>query len=322
MTGIGRPGVRAAPAGSGQRARGPRQHHRRARRSLLRPRSGSLAANFLAGFAPLSATGENEGESRMKAKRIGVVMGGTSAEREVSLRSGDAVAAALGERGYEVERVVLGTGIDALDRLRSGGSTWRSSRCTAVWARTAASRGCSRCSAFPYTGSSVLGSALAMDKLKAKELFRLHNVPTPPYYVFEGDRLRGSRGDARLVRLPGRGQAAPRGSSIGVTRASNMAELARAIDAALALRPFGAGRALHRGPRGSRRDPRRARARRHRDRAEERHVRLRRQVHARNDRVLHAGAPARHPLPRRPEPRRARRAGARHAAARRASICS
>ena len=35
----------------------------------------------------------------------------------------------------------------------------------------------------PYTGSDVLSSALAMDKLKAKELFRLHNVPTPPYYV-------------------------------------------------------------------------------------------------------------------------------------------
>ena len=38
----------------------------------------------------------------------------------------------------------------------------------------------------PYTGSNVLASALAMDKLKSKELFRLHNVPTPPYYTLEG----------------------------------------------------------------------------------------------------------------------------------------
>ena len=35
----------------------------------------------------------------------------------------------------------------------------------------------------PYTGSSVLASALAMDKVKSKELFRLHNLPTPPYYT-------------------------------------------------------------------------------------------------------------------------------------------
>ncbi len=52
----------------------------------------------------------------------------------------------------------------------------------------------------PYTGSNVLASALAMDKLKAKELFRLHNVPTPPYYVVGREE---SRSEAALEDLHG-----------------------------------------------------------------------------------------------------------------------
>ncbi|HEY0462865.1 MAG TPA: D-alanine--D-alanine ligase, partial [Polyangiaceae bacterium] len=86
----------------------------------------------------------------------------------------------------------------------------------------------------PYTGSSVLASALAMDKLKAKELFRLHNVPTPPYYVFgtehcaaDLEEVHGSFGFPVMVK--------PRreGSSLGVSRADNVSELARAIESAL-----------------------------------------------------------------------------------------
>jgi hypothetical protein len=73
----------------------------------------------------------------------------------------------------------------------------------------------------PYTGSGVLASALAMDKLKAKELFRLHNVPTPPYYDLTGpvsdaqlEERHGSFGFPVMVK--------PRreGSSIGVSRAT------------------------------------------------------------------------------------------------------
>jgi D-alanine-D-alanine ligase len=85
----------------------------------------------------------------------------------------------------------------------------------------------------PYTGSSVLASALAMDKLKAKELFRLHNVPTPPYYELSGavsttelEERHGSFGFPVIVK--------PRreGSSIGVARANSFDELRAAVDAA------------------------------------------------------------------------------------------
>ena len=52
----------------------------------------------------------------------------------------------------------------------------------------------------PYTGSDVLGSALAMDKLKSKELFRLHNVPTPPYYEFAAHHTLDDLGIAKTAR--------------------------------------------------------------------------------------------------------------------------
>jgi D-alanine-D-alanine ligase len=99
----------------------------------------------------------------------------------------------------------------------------------------------------PYTGSSVLSSALAMDKLKAKEMFRLHNVPTPPYYAatradlaeLDGESAQGAARSA-LEEVHGsfgfpcivkpRGE----GSSVGIARAADLAELERGIDAALA----------------------------------------------------------------------------------------
>jgi D-alanine-D-alanine ligase len=85
----------------------------------------------------------------------------------------------------------------------------------------------------PYTGSGVLASALAMDKLKAKEMFRLHNVPTPPYYVASqenlGDvaQLHGSFGFPAIVK--------PRreGSSIGLAKVKDTSELELAMKSAL-----------------------------------------------------------------------------------------
>ena len=85
----------------------------------------------------------------------------------------------------------------------------------------------------PYTGSSVLASALAMDKLKAKEMFRLHNIPTPPYYVAQEadlldlEEVHGSFGFPVIVK--------PRceGSSVGLAKANDLAELRRGLEAAL-----------------------------------------------------------------------------------------
>ncbi len=168
----------------------------------------------------------------MKARRIGVVMGGTSAEREVSLRTGAAVATALETAGRQVLRIELGGGIDTADSLRDADVDVLFLALHGRLGEDGCIQGVCEVLGIPYTGSSVLSSALAMDKLKSKELFRLYNVPTPPYYVFDGEsvadieEIHGSFGYPVVVK--------PRreGSSVGITKAGSPAELARAIELA------------------------------------------------------------------------------------------
>lgn len=169
----------------------------------------------------------------MKGKRIGIVMGGTSAEREISLESGAAVAAALEEAGCEVARLVLGDETNPYELFRDARIDVAFLALHGRHGEDGCVQGMLEMLGIPYTGSNVLASALAMDKLKSKELFRLHNVPTPPYYVFgeehtlaDLEEVHGSFGFP-VVAKPRR-----EGSSIGVSRAANMTELARAIELA------------------------------------------------------------------------------------------
>lgn len=172
---------------------------------------------------------------RLDRKRVGVIMGGSSAEREVSLRSGAAVADALAARGHDVVRVALGESFGpelavSLQRARIDVAF------VALHGRHGEDgcvQGLLELARIPYTGSNVLASALAMDKLKSKEMFRLHNVPTPPYYTVSGDddladleSTHGSFGFPVVVKPRGEG------SSLGVTKAHSLAELARALETA------------------------------------------------------------------------------------------
>jgi D-alanine-D-alanine ligase len=180
----------------------------------------------------------------MKKRRVGVLMGGTSGERDVSLKTGEGVARALEARGHEVARIVIGT--DPIDRaIRAAEIDVAFIALHGRGGEDGCIQGMLELMGIPYTGSSVLGSALAMDKLKAKEMFRLHNIPTPPYYVAtEADLLptdgpaEGTDGDG-LAELHGSFGfpviVKPRneGSSIGLGKANNLAELRTAIDVAL-----------------------------------------------------------------------------------------
>ncbi len=170
----------------------------------------------------------------MSGRRVGVIMGGLSAERDVSLRTGEGVAKALEERGHDVVRVVFGPQTAGIDELV------RQARIDVAFLALHGRGGEDGCVqgllellGVPYTGSSVLGSALAMDKLKAKEMFRLHNVPTPPYYVAgeedlaDLEELHGSFGFPVVVKPRGEG------SSVGMSKAGSLSELALAIEKAL-----------------------------------------------------------------------------------------
>ncbi len=172
----------------------------------------------------------------MNKPRVGVVMGGTSGERDVSLRSGAAVANALLARGHDVVRIVLSEGGDLGLALRRSGIDVAFLALHGRHGEDGCVQGLCELYGIPYTGSSVLASALAMDKVKSKELFRLHNLPTPPYYTVTDhdsladlEELHGSFGFPVIVKPRGEG------SSLGVAKATTLPELYRALDAAMRL---------------------------------------------------------------------------------------
>ncbi|MFK7985779.1 MAG: D-alanine--D-alanine ligase [Sandaracinaceae bacterium] len=163
--------------------------------------------------------------------RVGVLLGGLGSEREISLKTGEAVAEALTERGYDVQRVYVDRDLDQV--LRQNPIDVAFNALHGPYGEDGCVQGLLELMGIPYTGSGVMASALAMDKLKAKELFRLYNVPTPPYYVIGAGQLdrveevHGSFGFPVFVK-PRRA-----GSSVGAGRADSMVELvSRLQDAA------------------------------------------------------------------------------------------
>jgi D-alanine-D-alanine ligase len=160
-------------------------------------------------------------------------MGGNSSEREISLLSGMAVADALEGLGHDVVRIDLGSGMDALETLSDADIDVAFLALHGKQGEDGCVQGVLEMLGIPYTGSGVLASALAMDKLKSKEILRLHNVPTPPYYTVNRDQvaklseIHGSFGYPVVVK--------PRreGSSVGVSKVENAAELESAVESAL-----------------------------------------------------------------------------------------
>jgi D-alanine-D-alanine ligase len=168
----------------------------------------------------------------MKKRRVGILMGGTSGERDISLSTGEGVANALEKRGYDVARVVLGS--EPADiALRAAHIDVAFLALHGRHGEDGCIQGMLEVLGIPYTGSNVLASALAMDKLKAKEMFRLHNIPTPPYYLVAHEELasleeiHGSFGFPVIVKPRGEG------SSIGLAKASNIDELRQGVETAL-----------------------------------------------------------------------------------------
>lgn len=169
--------------------------------------------------------------SVVDSKRIGVLLGGLGSEREISLRTGEAVAKALTDRGHDIHRIYVDRDLDRV--LRQNPIDVAFIALHGPYGEDGCVQGLLELMGIPYTGSGVMASALAMDKLKAKELFRLYNVPTPPYYTLDRDdfdrleEIHGSFGFPVFVK-PRRA-----GSSIGAGRADDPNELsARLTDAA------------------------------------------------------------------------------------------
>jgi D-alanine-D-alanine ligase len=160
---------------------------------------------------------------------VAVLMGGNAAEREVSLRSGAAVHAALIARGVDAVAVdVKDNVIDTLAKLKvdrifniihgRGGEDGVLQAILDVLN-------------VPYTGSGVLASALAMDKLRTKLCWRGANLPTPNWFVLKNE----NDIDACINELgfPIIVKPSLEGSSVGMSKAKNRDELVEALKIAL-----------------------------------------------------------------------------------------
>jgi D-alanine-D-alanine ligase len=120
-----------------------------------------------------------------KHSRIGVLMGGLSSEKSVSLETGEAVLHALLERGYDALPIYVDRDLDLA--IRQAGIDAAFIALHGRYGEDGCVQGLLETLGIAYTGSGVLASALAMNKVKAKEIFRLHNLPTPSYYVMSID---------------------------------------------------------------------------------------------------------------------------------------
>ena len=153
--------------------------------------------------------------------RVAVLMGGVSAEREISLLTGEAVLAALRRRGVDAHRVDPADGLDALLARPGFDRAW-----IALHGRGGEDglmQGALETLGMPYTGSGVLGSALSMDKLRSKQLFVGRGLATPRWRV-----MRAAAEVAEVISelgLPLIVKPAGEGSSVGMSKVTTESEL-------------------------------------------------------------------------------------------------
>jgi D-alanine-D-alanine ligase len=166
---------------------------------------------------------------QLKKEKIAVLYGGTSAEREVSLNSGQAIAKGLKQAGFNV--ILLDTKTMTLTDLL----TEKVNRVFIALHGRGGEDGCLQGALeylnIPYTGSNVLGSSLSMDKVRSKQIFKACHLPTADFSVVNKADFGQLCLDKVLSELGGRVMVKPanEGSSIGMAQAKTVEELRNAL---------------------------------------------------------------------------------------------
>lgn len=166
----------------------------------------------------------------LKTRKIAVLMGGLSAEREVSLASGSSVHKALVARGYDA--VAIDMGRDLARGLAMENVEIAFICLHGRYGEDGAVQGLLELMGIPYTGSGVLASALAMNKIFAKQVFRTSGLTVAPYRVAR----RGSEPepDELGFPLPVVVKPSQEGSSVGISIVKLAEEYRPALEAAFA----------------------------------------------------------------------------------------
>ena len=169
----------------------------------------------------------------MNFGKVAVLLGGKSAEREVSLKSGGMVLKALRSKGVDAHP------FDPKERDFAALEKERFERVFIAlhgrFGEDGTVQGILEWLGIPYTGSGVLASALAMDKLRTKRIWEAEGLPTAPYAVLTGKS--DLKGVARKLGLPLFVKPAREGSSVGMTKVKRAGDLEEAFALAVNYDP-------------------------------------------------------------------------------------
>ena len=169
------------------------------------------------------------------ADKVAVLLGGNSAERDVSLMSGEAVIAGLKEAGIDAH------GVDPRNfpvmRLKEEGYNKVFIALHGRGGEDGTLQGVLDFLQIPYTGSGVMASAITMDKWRSKLLWQGAELPVAPYVWINRQQMEAGMDDALVARIAELGmplfvKPSSEGSSVGISRVNQPADLPAALEEA------------------------------------------------------------------------------------------
>ena len=160
----------------------------------------------------------------LKTKKIGVLLGGKSSERDISLKSGNAVLHGLKRSGYKV--IAIDASKNLIDTLKKEKIQVAFIALHGRWGEDGTVQGLLEMMGIPYTGSGVLGSSMAMDKAVMKLIFATTRIPTPKYVII-------FNGEGTSFPVPYVVKPASEGSSVGISIVKKKQEAPAALKEAL-----------------------------------------------------------------------------------------
>ncbi|PKG39627.1 D-alanine--D-alanine ligase [Psychromonas sp. Urea-02u-13] len=162
--------------------------------------------------------------------KVAVLLGGFSAEREVSLASGNAILKALVDQG--INAIAVDPKIDDISLLKKQGFDRAFIALHGRGGEDGVIQGFLTTLGIPFTGCDVLSSAIAMDKSKTKQIWQSYQLPTANYQVILKESFDPSQCADILGRLSGTVMVKPvnEGSSIGMAKVSSAEQLITALD--------------------------------------------------------------------------------------------
>lgn len=167
---------------------------------------------------------------KKKEIKIGVICGGISSEREISLKTGQGIYSALTELGYNADFIDFkGEDISAFKNIDIAFLALHGK-----YGEDGTVQGVLELLKIPYTGSGILASSLAIDKIYSKKIFQLEGIKTPEYVSIDNDKNKEIAEIIKEVNLkigyPAVVKPAREGSTIGITISENESDIIGAIN--------------------------------------------------------------------------------------------